>query len=96
MNCLRIDGSHLPPEFVSRSVDDDKGWREPEIETLSNSSTHSFLDVQANHDQFVCMLVFDPIHDGFGGLAGQSEITLKLEQHRLTAADLSHHLLGLV
>lgn len=47
-----------------------------------------FLDVQSNDDQSAVKLIFNPIHDGLHGSAGNSVGRLELKQHRRTLTDL--------
>jgi hypothetical protein len=93
---LWIDGSDLTPEFVPFRIDVHKSGRELKVESLRDCPADGLLNIQADHDQFVLMFGFDPIHDGLCGDTGKSIVALKLEQHRLSIPDAIHHLVSLV
>ncbi len=93
---LRVDCANLTPSFIPCRIKVHEGGRELKVKSLRDGPANGLLNIQPDHDQFVLIFVFDPIHDGLCGDASKSIIALKLEQNRFTSTDAIHHLVGLV
>ncbi len=92
---LGIDLTNHPPEFRTLGIEKDVGGRVFEVVHRRQLASHRLLDVDAKDDERAAQFLFEPVHDGFLGGAGNSVGGLELEQDRLAGANHGLDRLGI-
>jgi hypothetical protein len=86
-----VELTNRAPEFVALLVEEDKCGGG--LETVKRSQFHArfFLNVQADENQPVCVLFFEPVHDRLCGGAANSVWTLEFKYDRFALPDHGTH-----